>query len=416
MIKYIKRLIDKEIDENLQVFGGVLIEGMKYCGKSTTCETFAKTVVRFQDNLAHHSIIQTDPSYYLNQPKPILFDEWQEVPEIWNLIRNDIDLHNYKSAYLLTGSSAPFEGAIKHTGIGRINKLPMSTMTLFETGESTGQVSLEECFSSSTLIRGESMIGIAQLSSLIVRGGFPASLNYNESQARVANKGYLNLLIQQDIRKLDGVNRNPEKMLALLKSYARNNASIASDQTIKSDMESEGIRIDDKTFVDYVNTLQKLFIIENIPAWSPQLRSKTAIRTASKKLISDTGIACAALGATNKKLLGDINTFGFFFEAFCLHDLKIYVRTLDGSLFHYRDKNGLEIDAIICLSDGRWGAIEIKLGVDMLDAAANNLRKFASKIAETVTPPSFLMIIYGGKYAFKRQDGVIVVPITCLKN
>ncbi|MDD2208594.1 MAG: DUF4143 domain-containing protein [Bacilli bacterium] len=290
-------------------------------------------------------------------------------------------------------------------------------MTLYETGESIGTVSLRDLFNGKDLVRGETNIGIEKLSKIIVRGGFPASLNYNEEEARLANKGYINLLINEDIHSIDGVSRDPKKMLSILKSYARNLSSIASDATIKLDMESEGIIIDDKTYLDYVNTLQKLFIIDNAPTWSPKLRSKTAIRTSEKKLISDTGLASVALGITSTKLLNDINTFSFFFEALCLHDLKIYANSIDGKVYHYRDKTNLEIDAIIDLDDNRWGAIEVQLGADKIDEAAENLIKLKGKVDTSKKGnPSFLMVLYGGKYAYKREDGILVVPLTCLKH
>jgi len=420
MNNYIKRLVDDEIQKNLKVFGGVLVEGMKYCGKSTTCKNLAKTIIEFQDpkmGRTYASLVKTDPNYYFSKEKPILFDEWQEVPEVWDMVRSDVDKTSSKGAYLLTGSSAPKEGATMHSGIGRINKIKMSTMTLFETGESTGEVSLKELFDGTLPVRGESNVGIQKLAEIIVRGGFPDSLDYTEEEAVMANKGYIKLLVNEDVRKLDGVRRDPDKMQTLLKSYARNISTTASDATIKKDMEAEGISIDDKTFLDYVNTLQKLFIVDNVKAWNPKLRSKTAIRTADKKELADTGIASAALGVTSKKLINDINTFGFFFEALCMHNLRIYAGSIDGTIYHYRDKTDLEVDAIINLDDDRWAAIEIKLGVDEIDEAAENLIKFKNKIdTDKKGEPAFLMILYGGRIAYKREDGVLVVPITCLKN
>lgn len=363
------------------------------------------------------SYVKTDPNHFFSMEKPILFTEWQEAPEIWDMIRSEVDRTGEKGKFILTGSTTPRKNITKHSGIGRINKIKMSTMTLYETGESIGTVSLRDLFNGKDLVRGETNIGIEKLSKIIVRGGFPASLNYNEEEARLANKGYINLLINEDIHSIDGVSRDPKKMLSILKSYARNLSSIASDATIKLDMESEGIIIDDKTYLDYVNTLQKLFIIDNAPTWSPKLRSKTAIRTSEKKLISDTGLASVALGITSTKLLNDINTFSFFFEALCLHDLKIYANSIDGKVYHYRDKTNLEIDAIIDLDDNRWGAIEVQLGADKIDEAAENLIKLKGKVDTSKKGnPSFLMVLYGGKYAYKREDGILVVPLTCLKH
>ena len=419
MDKYINRIIDEEIKNNLDVFGAVLVEGMKYCGKSTTCKKLAKTIIEFQDTKmgnTYKSNVQTDPDYYFSKEPPILFDEWQEVPAVWDMIRHDIDRTGVNGKYLLTGSSAPKEGETKHSGIGRINKVKMTTLTLYETGDSTGEVSLKAIFDNEkTSIRGESNTGLKQIANIIIRGGFPKNLNLTEPQVKITNKGYINLLVNEDIKKVDGVSRDPDKVLSLLKSYARNISTTATDATIKKDMENEGIKIDDKTFLDYVNTLKKLFIIDNVKAWSPKIRSKTAIRTADRKELADTGIASSVLGLTSEALINDGRTFGFFFEALCIHDLKVYVNNLGGSLFHYRDKNDFEIDAIIKLDDDRWGAIEIKLGIDKVDEAAENLLLFKDLVVAR-KEPSFLMVLYGGKTAYKREDGVLVVPITCLRD
>ena len=362
----------------------------------------------------HH----TDPNFYFSKEKPILFDEWQEIPKIWDMIRSDVDRNSSKGEYILTGSSAPKEGITKHSGIGRFNKIKMRTMTLFETGDSTGEVSLENLFNDSDKpIRGKSSVGLEKLAELIIRGGFSGSLNLSEKEAIFANKAYLNLLVNEDIKKIDGVIRNPKKMRALLKSYARNISTSVSDATVKKDMEAEEMKMSDVTFLDYVNTLQKLFIIDNISAWSPKLRSKTAIRTSERKELADTSIACAALGITSKHLLKDLHTMGFLFESLCMHDLRIYANSIGGEIYYYRDKTSLEVDAIITLDDDRWCAIEIKLGANRIDEAAENLFKLKNRVdTDKKGEPEFLMVLYGGKTAYKREDGVLVVPITCLKN
>ena len=358
-------------------------------------------------------VVNTDPNFLLQKEKPILFDEWQENPNIWDVIRHDIDKQKEKGLYLLTGSTGAKEDATMHSGIGRIVKIKMYPMSLYESGDSNGTISLEKIFDGTEKVVGESNINISNLAGLIIRGGFPEAVNLTTEDAMLVMKGYYKGIINENVASIDGVKRTPKKVDAFLQSYSRNISTLAADATIRKDMEKEKIMIDEKTFIDYKNTLEKLFIIDNVEAWSPKIRNKYRIRTSDKKELIDPAIACAALSLNENKILNDLNTFGFLFEALCMRDLKIYASSLDGNIYHYRD----EADSIIELNDGRWGAIEIKLGAEQIDAASANLLKFKEKVDTTVAgEPSFLMVLYGGKNAYTRDDGVLVVPIGCLKN
>lgn len=418
---YLTRIIENKIKNKLSYIGALQIEGPKWCGKSTTANRFAKTIVKLQNPLEfnrYKTYSTTNKTDLLYGEKPILFDEWQKIPELWDFVRLDIDDHpNEPGRFILTGSAKPLIDSQRHTGTGRIAKIKMRPMSLFESNESTGEVSLNELFNNELIkIRGESKLTISEQVKLVCRGGWPGLLNIPDRLITSYLQDYYEGLVNADITDVDGIKRNPIRAKAVLKSYARGISTLTDYQTMIKDLENSGDGLDIKTLGSYINAFERLFIIENVEAWTPKLRSASTIRTKSKKQFIDPSIAVVALGASEKELIEDMETFGFFFESLVTRDLRIYSEDINGEIFHYRDNSGLEIDCIIKLDDGRWGAIEVKVGGNKIDEAALNLNKLTEKIdLEYMRKPSFLMIVYGGQYAYQRADGVYVVPIGCLK-
>lgn len=419
MNKYIPRIIDKEIDDLLKIMGAVLIEGCKWCGKSTTGAKHAKSIIELQNpnnQEEYNQINNTKPSLFLNGDKPRMFDEWQMYPVIWDAIRTDVDHTGLKGQYILTGSARPQEGTTMHTGTGRISRVLMRPMSLYESGESTGEVSLMDLFNNLDIV-GESKLSLEDIASIIVRGGWPAAINIKEDIKYRISKEYVKSLIHEEVKNIDGVERNPEKMQSVLRSLSRNIATPVSNATLVNDVkENFDNEISRPTLNDYINTLEKLYVVEEIKATNLNLRSKYAIRTTSKKIFVDPSIATATLEITPNDLLNDLNTFGFMFESLCLRDLEIYSQSHGGNITFYRDENGFEIDAILKLSNGKWGAIEIKLGAGYIDEAAKNLLKLKENINEKASPPSFLMVLTASNYSYRRNDGVYVVSIGTLKD
>lgn len=358
----------------------------------------------------------TKPSLLLNGETPKLIDEWQMAPVLWDAVRFEVDKRNKPGQFILTGSAVPNDNLIAHTGIGRISRLLMRPMSLWESGDSNGSISLKELFDKNTDISATSDLSIEKIAFLICRGGWPASVSQeNESALKMATN-YIESVINMDVQRVDGVEKNPERVRMLLRSLARNISTMASGQTIMADMESNDIGISEKTLSSYLNALRRIFVIEDTPAWMPSLRSKTAIRTSPKRNFVDPSIATAVMRTNPSGLLNDFETFGFMFESLCTRDMRIYAQANDGAIFHYRDKNDLESDMIISLRDGRWAPIEVKLGNKQIDEAAKNLLSLQSKInTEKMGKPSFLMVVTGGEFAYTRDDGVLVVPIGCLK-
>lgn len=358
----------------------------------------------------------TKPSLLLNGETPKLIDEWQMAPVLWDAVRFEVDKRNKPGQFILTGSAVPSDNLIAHTGIGRISRLLMRPMSLWESGDSNGSISLKELFDKNTDISATSDLSIEKIAFLICRGGWPASVSQeNESALKMATN-YIESVINMDVQRVDGVEKNPERVRMLLRSLARNISTMASGQTIMADMESNDIGISEKTLSSYLNALRRIFVIEDTPAWMPSLRSKTAIRTSPKRNFVDPSIATAVMRTNPSGLLNDFETFGFMFESLCTRDMRIYAQANDGAIFHYRDKNDLESDMIISLRDGRWAPIEVKLGNKQIDEAAKNLLSLQSKInTEKMGKPSFLMVVTGGEFAYTRDDGVLVVPIGCLK-
>ena len=419
MEKYIPRIIDKEIDDLLKIMGAVLIEGCKWCGKSTTGAKHAKSIIELQNpnnQEEYNQINNTKPSLFLNGDKPRMFDEWQMYPVIWDAIRTDVDHTGLKGQYILTGSARPQEGTTMHTGTGRISRVLMRPMSLYESGESTGEVSLMDLFNNLDTV-GESKLSLEDIASIIVRGGWPAAINIKEDIKYRISKEYVKSLIHEEVKNVDGVERNPEKMQSVLRSLSRNIATPVSNATLVNDVKDNFDNdISRPTLNDYINTLEKLYVVEEIKATNLNLRSKYAIRTTSKKIFVDPSIATATLEITPNDLLNDLNTFGFMFESLCLRDLEIYSQSHGGNITFYRNENGFEIDAILKLSNGKWGAIEIKLGAGYIDEAAKNLLKLKENINEKATPPSFLMVLTASNYSYRRNDGVYVVSIGTLKD
>lgn len=421
MKNYIPRLLDDVLKKRLELYGAILITGPKWCGKSTTAKEYAKSVLELQNPRTRSNnleIAKTRPDFLLEGEKPRLIDEWQDAPMLWDAIRYDVDNTGLKNQYILTGSVTPRDEEPKHTGTGRIVRLLMRPMSLYESGDSTGEVSLNDLFEGKDEIKGISSKELEDIAFLCARGGWPGAINVSRSGALTIARDYFESLITNDIKTVDGIDRNPNRLRTVLRSLARNICTTASLSTIKEDTSYNDAEISEKTIADYINALSKLYVIDDVDAWCPKLRSKTDIRTTAKRSFIDPSIAMAALRATDKDLLKDFRTFGFIFESLCIRDLKIYAQSLDGDVFFYRDKNELESDAVIHLKDGRWGAIEIKIGSEdaINDAAASLLRLANIVDTEEMNKPSFLMVITAGKYAYRREDGVYVVPITTLKN
>lgn len=419
-MKYLPRLIDSELEELMEIMGAVLIEGCKWCGKSTTATVHAKSVIEFQDpdkESEYESIAKTQPSIFLIGEKPRLFDEWQTYPVVWDSIRTEVDHSRLKGQYILTGSALPKKKTTKHTGTGRIGRLKMRTMSLYESLESTGEVSLDD------IVRGKNITGVSKLSleelaSIIVRGGWPASLDIKSNAKYRIAKEYIKSLVEVEVSNVDGTERNPEKMMSVLRSLARNVSSQVTDSTIENDVKNNfDESVSRPTVIDYVNTLHKLFVIENVNATNLNFRSKYAMRVKPKKYFVDPSLAAAVLEMGPADLLNDLNTFGFLFECLCIRDLLVYTQSKGWNLSFYRDEKDFEVDAILRTSNGRWGAVEIKLGSGYIDEAAENLLKFTKRVdVDKCGEPLFLMVLTGTTYSYKRDDGVYVVSIGTLKD
>ena len=420
MNKYLPRIIDETVERKLKYMGALLIEGCKWCGKSTTAKQHTKSIVEFQnpDNKQSFDFInKTKPSLFLEGEKPRLFDEWQMYPVVWDSIRMDVDNTGLKGQYILTGSAKPTEGSTMHTGTGRFARILMRPMSLYESKDSNGKVSLEDIINGKD-IEGVSNLSLEDIASCIVRGGWPATLDIDEENKYQIAKDYVESLVREDVTTIDGVERNPEKMKAVLRSLSRNISTPVANSTIMEDVKNEfASEVSRPTLDDYLNTLEKLFVIENVKATNLNIRSKTAIRTKSKLELVDPSIATAMLDLSPSDLIHDLNYFGFLFENLCIRDLKIYSQLLDGELTYYRDKSEFEVDAILKTGKGKWGAIEIKLGSGFIEEAAQNLLKFKDKVDTNKSgEPSFLMVLTATPYSYKREDGVYVVSIGNLKN
>ena len=424
MKKYINRIADSILEKKLKGKGAVLIQGPKWCGKTTTAEQISNSILYMakpEDKEQNLTLADINPSLLLNGNTPRLIDEWQIAPKLWDAVRFEIDHRNLEGQFILTGSAVPVNmDEVTHTGTGRFAWLLMRPMSLYESGESNGNISLEMLFQENDNITGTNNLSLQDIAYLCCRGGWPRSTFMDKDIALEQAFDYYDAIVQSDISRVDNVNRNPERAKKLMRAYARNLGSQVSNETLKNDMIiNDSFSLDTDTVLSYINALKKIFVVEEAPAWNPNLRSKTAIRTSDTRYFIDPSIATAALGLGPNELIGDLNTFGLIFETLCIRDLRIYAESINGSVYHYRDANDLECDAVIHLRNGLYGLIEIKLGGDkLINEGAENLKKMYSKIDITkMKNPSFLMVLTAtGNYAYKRDDEVYVVPIGCLKN
>lgn len=413
---YLPRVADQQLSQSLRTSGAVLIKGPKWCGKTATAEHRAASAVYMQDPDRSATLLElanTKPSVLLAGEEPRLIDEWQMAPKLWDAVRFAVDRGAGRGRYILTGSSTPGK-APAHTGVGRIARLEMHTMSLFESGDSTGEVSLSELFGGRTEIGALGQKDVEDYARLICRGGWPEAVTAQDEGVSLSQaQNYVAELLDSDIDQLGDKRRNATRLRLIMRSYARNVSTEAPLTTIAADMEGASPSI--PTVADYVDALARAYVVEDLEAWNPSLRSKTAVRTAPTRHFTDVSIAAAVLGATPEKLLFDFETFGLLFESMCVHDLRVYAAPLSGRVFHYRDKTDLEADAVVVLPDGRWAPIEVKLGGSKIDDAAKNLRTLAERVDQSkLGAPSFLMVLTGTQAAYQRPDGVLVVPLACL--
>ena len=415
---YIKRYADNILQDTLASSGAVWIRGPKWCGKTRTASMQAKSILLMQDPDQTQNYLQiagVKPSILLEGEVPRLIDEWQMVPVIWDAVRRIVDIRREMGQFILTGSTLPLDSETMHSGTGRISKMLMRTLSLYESGESNGEVSLESLFNGEA-VSGTANLDIFKVAFVICRGGWPASIGVEDKIALKQATNYYEAIVDNDISEVDGISKDPIRVRKLLTSLARNIATTATLVTIQNDVDGADERPTANTVSTYLDALERLFVIEDQPAWNPELRSKSRLRKAAKRHFVDPSIAVAAMRTNPNGLLKDMRTFGCLFESICIRDLRIYTQMLSGDICHYRDNTDLEADAIIALHDGRWAAVEMKLGHKEVDKAAENLLKLRDKInTEKMKQPSFLMVITGDGYAYQRKDGVYCVPISCLK-
>lgn len=421
--EYRFRIIDQRIKEYLETFGAVCIEGPKWCGKTWTSSYHSSSEIYLGDpngNFQNRALAQMDPSLILDGEVPRLIDEWQEVPSIWDAVRYKVDQDIRKGQFILTGSATPNHKGILHSGAGRIAKLRMRPMSLFESGNSSGKISLEK------LCMGQmepAMTGEVKLNDLIeyiLTGGWPASLGMSLDKAMRLPKEYLDAVVEDDVFRIDGVKRDRTKMILLLRSLARNECTTVTNKALKNDVkEKDDEDIDIDTIASYLDIFNRLFILDNQQPFATKIRSSVRVKQAEKRHFTDPSLACALLKLTPEKLLGDLETLGFLFESLCERDLKIYAESFGASLYHYQDYRNREIDAVIEMADGEWCAFEIKLGANQIDAAAEGLKKLKKEIENEPDgkPPRILCVICGlSSAAYRREDGVYVVPVTALRE
>ena len=424
MAKYKQRIADKILERKVLGKGAVLIEGPKWCGKTTTAKQLAKSILDLGDSsvLAQSTqMIEISPKTLLEGDTPRLIDEWQALPPIWDTIRNEVDKRGEPSQFILTGSSIlPDADETIHSGTGRYAYVRMRTMSLYESTDSTGSISLKDLFDGNPFEIQQNNLGLEDIAFLTCRGGWPWATLISKDVALDQAFDYVDSIIQRDIQRVDKVKRNPERTKLLLRSYARNISQQVSYSTIRKDMLSNDANtLDEDTVADYIKALKKLFVVEDLPAWNPNIRSKAAIRTGDTRHFVDPSIGTAVLGLGPKDLINDLQTFGLFFEDLVVRDLRVYAQALDGEIYHYRDSNGLECDAVIHLRNGNYALIEVKLGGDIrIDEGADNLLELSNNIdLDKMHAPSFMAVITGvGQFAYQRKDGVYVIPIGCLKN
>ncbi len=424
MKEYRKRIADDILKRKLEGKGAVLIEGPKWCGKTTTAEQVAASILYMDDpekKEQNVAMSELNPRRLLKGATPRLIDEWQLAPKLWDAIRFEVDHRRELGQFVLTGSAVPADTKeITHSGTGRFTWLTMRPMSLYESGDSTGEVSLKELFEGAAEIEGDSNLSIDRLAFLICRGGWPQAVDMRDEIALDQAMVYYDAVVRSDINRADNIQKNPERVRRLMRSYARNQGSQVPNtmlaQNIAANDESP---MNEETVASYLKALRRIFIVEDMPAWNPNLRSKTVIRSSDTRYYIDPSIAAAALGIGPDDLINDLKTFGFLFETLCIRDLRVFADALNGQVYHYRDKDRQECDAVVHLRNGKYGLIEIKLGGNkMIEEGAKSLKTMEAKIdTGKMNAPSFLMVLTGtGDYAYQRHDGVYVVPIGCLKN
>lgn len=423
MENYKARIIDKKIDKYLSVFGAICIEGPKWCGKTWTSSYHSNSEIYIGDpsgNFQNRQLAQMSPSLVLDGETPRLIDEWQEVPPLWDAVRYKVDQIPKKGQFILTGSATPNHKGILHSGAGRIARIRMRTMSLYESGDSSGDVSLEDLCNGKLTPKMTGEVDLKKLIEFIIRGGWPASLGLPIESAALLPKEYLEAVLNDDIYRVDGVKRNTHKMRLLLRSLARNESTTVSNKTLKNDIkEIDDEDIDTATIADYLNILDRLFITDNQKPFSTKIRSSVRIKQSEKRHFCDPSLACALLNITPHMLLNDLETLGFLFESLCERDLKIYAESIDAHVYHYQDYKNREIDTIIELNDGRWCAIEIKLGANQIESAAENLKKIyeeMEKDPKSILPSAMIIVCGLSNAAYQREDGIYVVPLTALKD
>ena len=430
MIKeYFPRIFDKTLKDALECIGAVLIAGPKWCGKTTTAEQQAKSVIKMQDpDQAPGYLVtaETKPSLLLIGENPRLIDEWQVAPVLWDAVRMEVDKQNKDGLFILTGSTSVDESKIRHSGTGRISRLLMRPMSLFESKESNGTISLQKLFNDKNyeIDGAKSDLSVEQLIFTACRGGWPESIKKNTDKAALfVASSYLDNICESDTSTVDGVRRNPMRVRAILRSYARNISTLSGNQTIIKDINANFGSISENTLLSYLNALNRLFVIDDVPAWSPSIRSASAIRASGKREFIDPSIAAAALKVTPEILMQDLNTFGFLFETLCYRDLKVYSNAYRGEVSYYHDRYGLEADCVLRLDDGRYALVEFKLGSKQIEEGVEHLLKLQNlihKFNETenskIKEPQLLIVITGGEMAFRRKDGVYIIPVGCLRE
>ena len=422
--QYKSRIVDGLLQRKLKGKGAVLIEGAKWCGKTSTAEQAAGSVLYLADpKKVEQNILMASesPDILLDGPTPRLLDEWQLAPRLWDAVRFEVDHRGGMGQFILTGSAVPAKrDEIHHTGTGRFARLLMRPMSLWESGDSNGTISLQTLFGRPDKIAAVNPLDIKRLAWVTCRGGWPLATTIDKEVALDQAFDYYDAVVNSDIQRADGVSRNPERVKRLMRSYARNMATQASLATLCADMKAnDKENLDENTVFSYLNALRSIFVVEDMPAWNPNLRSKTSIRTTETRYFVDPSIATASLGIGPDDLLNDLNTFGLFFETLCVRDLRVFAQALDGEVFHYRDSSGLECDSVVHLRNGSYGLVEIKLGGDkLIEEGTATLKSLAKKIDTTrMKEPSFLMVLTGTtSYAYRREDGIYVVPIGCLKD
>ncbi len=415
---YLPRIVDAELAKRLTRSGAVVVRGPKWCGKTETALRQAKSVLYMQDPdeaRSNAQIAAEKPSLLLRGDKPRLIDEWQEAPQLWDAVRFSVDRERSTGLYILTGSATPKERP-KHSGTGRMSFLDMRPMTLFESRESTGEVSLAALFSSPCVdVEGKAAGDIETAAHCAVRGGWPSAVTGDPQDALEVAVDYIQAVAEEDISKVDDVKRNPAHALLVMQAYARCSGTQANMTSMAKSLKQRGSELSRPTFSAYVAALRKLSMLEDLSAWEPSLHAKSRISTTPKRYFVDPSLAAAALGASPTLLLRDTSTFGALFESMCMRDLRVYARQLKGTVYFYHDGTGLEADAVIVLPDGRWALVEIKLGSAQVEAAAASLSKVAAKVNQDIMgAPSFLLVVTSGGYAYRRKDGICVSPVSCL--